>query len=710
MYKLALKPTFLDHFSALHRVEQKQCCRAIEVLRETPDNTRSKNIERLHNWERLWTIRVSDDVRLLYAIHPGYVVQLLDVGNHDYIYNHAAPKIDQYDNIGAETFDFRALEDVMDPTSPTTAAQVPNYPVPKRRASPTTPGGAKIPMAITPNVLERFNVPEQYHRALLDAVTEDDLLEAVQGNDVLFETLLDWLYNQPTLADIAQQPNYILSTPEDLERFAERNLLEFLLWLDPEQQSLVDFALQGPTLIKGGPGSGKSTVALYRVRELCSQLPGLTPTILFTTYTKALIRASEQLLTQLMGRLPENVTVSTLDSIARRIVCEVEGTNRLEMTSADAWRDALATARTVLRTTEPESLAAQLLNPYATLFPESYLIDEMQWVIEGQGLESLESYLNVQRTGRSYPLNAEQRRAIWRIYELAAQYFAANGLLTWDALRRRALKYVRDGDYPYRYDYVLVDEAQDLTPVQIELCLHLCKTPAGLFLTADQSQSIYNKGFSWQRVHDDLRVKGRTRHLKRNYRTALEIAEAAHQFLHSTSGGDAETLSQHYVFRGSKPVVFPAPNEGEQIAWLCRNLHSASRSLNRGLEAVAVLVPSKDLGQSLVHAFRSYQTPAMFIESGDEFNWEAPMIKIMTMHAAKGLEFPIVALPYLEAGRLPRDLVPQDRDYQEKLDEQRRLFYVAATRAMRYLFVTFNRNRPSPFIADLSRDHWYFVE
>jgi len=100
----------------------------------------------------------------------------------------------------------------------------------------------------------------------------------------------------------------------------------------------------------------------------------------------------------------------------------------------------------------------------------------------------------------------------------------------------------------------------------------------------------------------------------------------------------------------------------------------------------------------------------MFIESGDEFNWEAPAIKIMTMHAAKGLEFPIVALPYLEEGRLPRDLVLQDRDYAEKLDEQRRLFYVAATRAMRYLFVTFNRSRPSPFIADLSREHWHFVE
>jgi len=710
MYVITFKSTFLEHFMGLGRKEQAQCCRAVEVLEENPDNTASKNIERLRNWERLWTIRVNEDVRLLYAIHGGQVVQLLDVGSHDHIYNHAAPKVDQYDNIKAESFDYRILESVMDPTSPTTAAQVPNYPASRRRTSPAAPGDKEIPMAITADVLERFKVPAQYHRALLDAVTESDLLEAVQGNSQLLDTLYDWLYNQPTLADIAQQPDYILRTPEDLERFADGDLLAFLLWLDPEQEPLVNFALQGPTLVKGGPGSGKSTVALYRVRELCNQLPGMVPTILFTTYTRALIKASEQLLTQLMGHLPDNVTVTTLDSIARHIVCEVEGRRHIDMADSAAWRDALATARTILRASEPKSPAAQLLNPYATQFPESYLIDEMQWVIEGQGLESVEDYARVERTGRSFPLNPEQRRAIWRIYELAVSHFEANGLLTWDALRRRALRYVKNGEYLDRYDYVLVDEAQDLTPVQIELCLHLCKTPAGLFLTADQSQSIYNKGFSWQRVHDDLRVRGRTRHLKRNYRTALEIAEAAHQFLHQSGTGDAETIKQSYVYRGSKPVVFPAASDDEQIDWLCKNLHAAARSLNKGLEAIAVLVPSKELGQSLVHAFKMYQTPAMFIESGDEFNWEAPAIKIMTMHAAKGLEFPIVALPYLEEGRLPRDLVLQDRDYAEKLDEQRRLFYVAATRAMRYLFVTFNRSRPSPFIADLSREHWHFVE
>lgn len=709
-YTHTFKQLFLDHLIGLSRTAQKQCLKAVEKLCADPTNTSNKNLEQLKHWKRLWSYRVNDGDRVLYAVH-GSVIQLLDVGSHDYIYNKAAPKIDQYDDLGGQAFDFSVIEDVLDPTSATTAAQVPHYPRPKQVLPPQEPTGEKIPMAITQEVLARFQVPAQYQRALLAAVTEDDLLEAVGDNQPLFQTLYNWLYNQPGLPDIAQQPDFVLSHAGDLERFLKGDLLAFLLYLDPEQRALVDFSLKGPTLVKGGPGSGKSTVALYRIRELFENppLPGLEPRILFTTYTKALIKSSEQQLAQLMGELPENVTVSTLDRIARRIVCDVENKRYIKMADDENWHDALGTARTILSRDAPDSLAAKLLNPYETRFAESYLIDEIQWVIEGQGLDSVDDYLQIQRTGRTYPLQPDLRRAVWRIYELVRDHFAANHLVSWDGLRRLALQYVEDGQYTDRYDYVLVDEAQDLTPVQLQLCLQLCHSPAGLFLTADQSQSIYNKGFSWQRVHDGLRVAGRTRHLKRNYRTTLEIADAAYRFMHKTEAGDAETLTQRYVHRGTLPVVFAAPQSSDQARWLADALRQAAQSINKGLEAVAVLVPNKELGYRLNAEFSACQTPSMVLSSGDDFDWNVNAIKIMTMHSAKGLEFPIVALPFVEAGTLPRDLELGAQDYGEKLAEQRRLFYVAATRAMRYLFVTHTAAHPSAFIDELSREHWQFV-
>ena len=51
--------------------------------------------------------------------------------------------------------------------------------------------------------------------------------------------------------------------------------------------------------------------------------------------------------------------------------------------------------------------------------------------------------------------------------------------------------------------------------------------PSGLFLTADANHSLYNRGFRWSHVHEQLQVTGRTRILRRNYRSTRQIAHAA---------------------------------------------------------------------------------------------------------------------------------------------------------------------------------------
>jgi DNA helicase-2/ATP-dependent DNA helicase PcrA len=100
----------------------------------------------------------------------------------------------------------------------------------------------------------------------------------------------------------------------------------------------------------------------------------------------------------------------------------------------------------------------------------------------------------------------------------------------------------------------------------------------------------------------------------------------------------------------------------------------------------------------------------------DNADFKAPAVTLMTIHSAKGLEFPTVFLTGLEEG-----LFPSKRSFEgERLEEERRLCYVAVTRAMRRLYLSYaaqrmqfnqiNYNAPSRFLKEIPTrlldDHW----
>lgn len=182
-------------------------------------------------------------------------------------------------------------------------------------------------------------------------------------------------------------------------RSIEGELLDFLLRLSPEQERLTFWSLnaKGPTLVKGGPGTGKTTVALHRVRGIieASRARGARPRILFTTYTNALVTFCEQQLRRLLGPDMDCVTVRTADSIVRKIVTSVPG---------EEWRPADVSVESQ---TLKEVLAAHssvTAQPIADLSVD-YLLAEFGAVIEARELVTLDDYLDAPRTGRQVRLN-----------------------------------------------------------------------------------------------------------------------------------------------------------------------------------------------------------------------------------------------------------------------------------------------------------------
>ena len=92
-------------------------------------------------------------------------------------------------------------------------------------------------------------------------------------------------------------------------------------------------------------------------------------------------------------------------------------------------------------------------------------------------------------------------------------------------------------------------------------------------------------------------------------------------------------------------------------------------------------------------------------------------VQLMTLHSAKGLEFPLVFLAGVEEGMFPSQ---QSADAPERLEEERRLAYVGMTRAMQRLFITYaetrrmyghaHYHRPSRFIAEMPKECVYEVK
>ncbi|MBW6474131.1 MAG: UvrD-helicase domain-containing protein [Anaerolineaceae bacterium] len=698
-YVISFKRSFLSDYVQLGRNMQKRINFAVAEVEQKPVTPRAATIKNLKYHERLWRYRIGD-YRMVYAAYPEKnLVQLLGIGPRGEIYDRLGyhPDEPQYENYS------EILEEALDPGQEKPVEWL-QYLQPDQEAAQSQ----DLPYRLTPDLLSRWGIPQEYHPLFEGCETEDQLQNCGAPESYIFR-LMDCLW-PATAEEIVDDPNYVLQNPQDLARYASGDLRAFLLLLDKDQENLTNWALQGPTLVKGGPGSGKSTVAMYRVRELIKAASKEKQDIkvLYTTYTNALVEYSRQLIEYLLEDIEDDgvdLQVTTLDKIAYHIVQQVEG--RLDMASRQELLYALASGRANL-TNYDKNLKIKYANlsEGIRLLGDDYLLEEIEWVIEGQGIETLRGYLDADRTGRGVAMDQRTRSIIWLLYENYQKFLKTLGKTSWAGLRRKAFQYVKSGQWEgEKWGFVIVDEAQDLTPVALALCLEICQSPEGIFLTADASQSIYNKGFAWKNVHDSMRVTGRTRILRRNYRTTRQIALAAHAIIRHSGAGDEEALDQTYIHVGPKPTMYESLNSDEGYTWLANQLKKAVSELKMPLSSIAVLGPHNWMVEEAAEKLSNYGLDTTYV-SGN-INLETPSAKAMTLHSSKGLEFPIVALIYIEEDFIPyRGRDQRIEDMEKHLAKENRLLFVGMTRAMRRLFVLHRQGRGSSFLRDLDPSLW----
>ncbi|WP_417618562.1 DNA helicase II [Oceanisphaera sp.] len=131
-------------------------------------------------------------------------------------------------------------------------------------------------------------------------------------------------------------------------------------------------------------------------------------------------------------------------------------------------------------------------------------------------------------------------------------------------------------------------------------------------------------------------------------------------------------------------------------------------NLEELVSATRQFTPSEDDDMSLLSAFLSHAALEAGESQADQFD---DAVQLMTLHSAKGLEFPLVFMVGVEEGMFPSQ---QSAEESQRLEEERRLAYVGITRAMSKLYISHAEtrrlygkemfHRPSRFIKELPGD------
>ena len=121
---------------------------------------------------------------------------------------------------------------------------------------------------------------------------------------------------------------------------------------------------------------------------------------------------------------------------------------------------------------------------------------------------------------------------------------------------------------------------------------------------------------------------------------------------------------------------------------------------------------TKEAFEKLVSLARSHPDLKSFLDAltldqdADTLAYDVEKVSLLTLHAAKGLEFPVVFVAGCEQGLIP---FARDGVHIENMEEERRLFYVAMTRAMDILCLTYAKKR-SIYGRSLKRQRSLFIE
>lgn len=692
MPHLAIDREFLREYAKLDRPVQERVNEAFGKFEESAHA--GQHLEKVHNArdDRFRTIRITAFWRgVVLAPESGDTYTLLKVLPHDDAYTWAQRRSASVNGAtgGIEIRDVAAIETTL-PELSGLAESAPS----------------RLFAAVNDADLRRLGIDEQtlaFARALTDQIQLDAARSFLPGAqwDVL-AGLAAGLSPEEVWADLGDVITGDRFDPEDLSaavaRSSDRMVLvdgpdellavfehPFALWriyLHPVQRGVVEASYRGSARVTGGPGTGKTVVALHRAHYLAKASDG---PVLVTTFTSTLaesLSAGVKLLVddpEIGGR----IAVAHVDRLAHRIYREVHGAPRLlERAAENAMWD---------------SIIERLEAP----FNATFLAQEWRRVVLAQEVDTAQQYLAADRTGRGRRLGSRQKAQVWQAIWAFTEELAERGLVTHETVRAAATNILlQRPDKPYRH--IVVDEAQDLDPTMWRLLrAAVAQDRDDLFLAGDTHQRIYHSRVSLRGV--GIHVTGRSSRLQVNYRTTAEILAWSLSLLRGESVDDMDEGLESIA--GCRSDMHGMPPETRGFSSMDAELDHLASTIQGWLDSgvgpdeIGVAARSNKLAQRVVASLTSHGIAAGVLSTGKSVEGA---VSAGTMHRMKGLEFRCLAVVGVGEHQIPpaNAVTPADEDkttHNRDLQRERCLLFVACTRAREQLAVSFH-GAPSQFL------------
>lgn len=432
--------------------------------------------------------------------------------------------------------------------------------------------------------------------------------------------------------------------------------------LSGEQKKIVNFTIDCSLFVQGGAGTGKTVVAIHRVKQAVAEGSLFGGFVGYTAYNRNLVES-------VRAHLPLRGSFWPILSTADSLFVQALFHGRIP--------DGMLAAESE-RVEHLEAVRAEVFGERTTAIatkPAQFYLEEIAWM-KGRALTSLEAYQTANREGRGRAVRVtqEDRALLWQLKVRYDEHLHACGKVDWQDLHLRLLE---QSQQPTFY-HLVIDEAQDLSPVMLTLLLRLVDWQHGgsCTLLADSAQHIYPQGAMPRELRALLKpYRYHPFTLTKNYRNPRPVAQAAEAILGEQPPEEESTLHE-----------LPAESADDASAKPAL-IQASPTAIPEELRALIKAHPGQ-----VAFAFPTRERLAQAKKLLRNAN-----IALFTYHGLKGLDIPYVVLMDCSAECFP---LSEDEAVNRA---HRKLLYVAMSRTTCRLFVAYPpTGRPSPLLAPAS--------